>query len=92
MNAMIGAGLLLLATASASAEDWWNSAWQYRQRVSLNASEIAEDLVDFPITLPLGDAEFGRTRAKPDGSDFRVIAADGTEIPYELVRWDADGV
>ncbi len=85
-------GLVLLAAGSAFADDWRDSAWRYRQRISISASEIDEDLVDFPLTLRLKDAEFARTLAKPDGSDLRVINKEGIDIPYELVRFDAEAV
>jgi hypothetical protein len=63
--------LVFQAAASAFPHAWWDPAWRYRQRVSISPSEIDEDLVDFPITLRLKDAEFARTLAKPGHSSPR---------------------
>lgn len=92
MKLLIILVLVFRVAASAFADDWWDPAWRYRQRVSISASEIDEDLVDFPITLRLKDAEFARMLAKPDGSDLRVISKEGVAILYELVRFDAETV
>jgi hypothetical protein len=72
------------------ADDWWDPAWPLRQRIDFNTSEIAEDLVNFPLGLRLSDAQFARGRAQAEGKDLRVVAADGTALPYELVRWDPE--
>jgi len=84
--------LFSIMAIGASGDEWWNPAWQYRQRVSIDASELDEDLVDFPLGLRLTDTEFARTRAKSDGSDLRVISGEGVELPYEIVRWDSEAV
>ena len=78
--------------ASLAADDWWDAAWKYRQRVTIEAASIEEDLKNFPLRLCLEDGEFARTRARADGADLRVVGAGGTPLPHEVVAWGINEV
>ena len=76
-----------LATSTIENVTFTASGWGERQPLTIPASEIADDLVDFPVFVDLSDlgGSFFNS-VKGDGSDIRVTTADGvTEVPYELV-------
>ncbi len=68
-------------------EGGFDEAWAYREMITINASEIDEDLTNFPVYLDLAD--FGSTfftRINTDGSDIRITESDGvSEVPREIV-------
>ncbi|MBN2077824.1 MAG: DUF2341 domain-containing protein [Spirochaetes bacterium] len=65
---------------------WYDPAWQYRKRITVQSAKVADDLLSFPVYLRLDDlgAEFFN-RVKPDGSDIVVTAGNGrTRLPREV--------
>jgi hypothetical protein len=69
--------LLAAATATAAEPDASRAAWRYRRSVALGATDGFAAL-DLPPEL--------RARSRPDLRDLRLLAADGTEVPYVLDR------
>ena len=87
---------VLLTAESAVAADaeaaWWNSAWTQRQTLTLDpsAASITEDPGSVTVLVRLSDANFPFASAREDGSDLRVVAADGkTQIAYQIESWDS---
>ncbi|MDQ1257457.1 MAG: uncharacterized protein QG656_2062 [Candidatus Hydrogenedentes bacterium] len=88
-------GLILFAAemgAAPVAEDWWNPAWQYRERIHIGASSTDEALTDFPLTLRFSDAQLARAAAQADGRDLRAVDALGTVLDHEIVQWAPDAM
>lgn len=72
---------------------WYDSAWTYRQKITIEAAQVDADLADFPVMInqPVVQASLF-THAKADGSDLVVAAADGTtKLKRELVHYGAAG-
>jgi hypothetical protein len=70
-------------------DDWWNSNWQYRKKLTFDNGLQSETLVNFPVLVNLSSSNFEYTNAKSDGSDLRFIDADGTtELSYHIEDWD----
>jgi DUF1680 family protein len=89
MKTVMTLGILAsMAMGAAAGDDWWNPAWKLRQRVSINASEISEDLVGFPLGFRLTDAEAAQLWTN-GGRDLRIVAADGAVLPCEVVRGES---
>jgi biopolymer transport protein ExbB len=73
---------------------WWNADWSYRKEIDFDltatGADIAGAATDVPvlIRLSLGNFQyFGDT--KPDGSDFRFVAADDkTPLAFHIERFD----
>ena len=82
----------LIVTEVASAKEWWDPAWQYRQRINIQSAAIQEDLIDFPLGLRLTDKNFARTLAQDMGRDLRAVDEQGHVLPYEIVSWQPDAV
>jgi biopolymer transport protein ExbB len=73
---------------------WWNGDWEYRKEIDFDLTATGADIPGAPTDVPilirlsLGNFQyFGDT--KPDGSDFRFIAADDkTPLPFHIDRFD----
>jgi biopolymer transport protein ExbB len=80
---------------SPSAFAWWNDDWAFRKEITFDLSPAGANIAGSPadtpvlIRLSLGNFEFFAD-AKPDGSDFRFIAADDkTLLKHHVERFDA---
>lgn len=66
---------------------WFNENWSNRIQLTIRASEVDDDLTNFPVYVDLSDfssAFFSNLNA--DGGDIRVTEGDGTtEVPREVV-------
>lgn len=71
----------------------FDSAWLYRDVITINATEVDDDLTDFPVYVDLSDFDssfFANVNA--DGGDIRITESDGlTEVPREIVSISTGG-
>lgn len=98
-RAAVAAGLSLLVSLAiilsavpvfANGTTWWNSDWKCREKLTLNNSTIAENLIDFPVGIFLNSSNFTFSQARSAGEDIRFIDADGaTLLKYEIVSWSS---
>ncbi|MCX5748507.1 MAG: hypothetical protein NT062_39165, partial [Proteobacteria bacterium] len=65
--------------------DWWNPAWQFRRRVTVDNTGLVEDLTDFPVPIRLADT----THLAAVGADVRFVSDFGVELPYDTDELDA---
>ena len=91
------AGLALAgvaASAFAAGSSWWNGDWRYRKEITLDLSATGANVAgtpqELPVLLRLSVANFAYFGdAKPDGSDFRVLAGDDkTPLKFHFERYD----
>jgi biopolymer transport protein ExbB len=87
--------LLALVPVVATAGSWWNEDWKFRKEISFDlspaAANIAATVQDVPVLVRLSLANFNYfADAKPDGSDFRVLAGDDkTPLKFHFERYDS---
>jgi len=68
----------------------WLSGWQYRRKITIDATKIDENLTDFPVLVKLNTSRFDFSKARSDGYDIRFTSSDGeTLLKYERERHDA---
>jgi biopolymer transport protein ExbB len=87
--------LILLGGAWGSdAHAWWNGDWAYRKEITFDLTPKGADIQGAPTDVPvlirlsLGNFQYF-SDAKPDGSDFRFIAADDkTPLKFHIERFD----
>jgi hypothetical protein len=61
------------------AHNWYSPLWQYRQQITIQHSQVASSLTDFPVLVKIqGHIHPVFHSAKFDGSDLIFTAADGT--------------
>jgi biopolymer transport protein ExbB len=92
---ILPAAALLSATTAAIAADaeaaWWNTAWTHRQTLTLDpaAASPAGEPGTATVLIRLSDSNFPFAAAREDGSDLRVIGADGkTPLAYQIESYD----
>ena len=68
---------------------WYDSAWKYRQKISISADVADSDLADFPYMVNIADAANGLfMNAQLDGDD--IIFTDDestTKLDHELEKY-----
>jgi len=69
---------------------WWDAAWPYRMKLTIDNSASTDDLVDFPLMVKLTPARFDYSWCQWDGDDIRFVDSDGTALDYELDTWDRE--
>lgn len=83
-NGSVASPAARMATSEVSA---WFSNWQYRRKITVNASQVEESLTNFPVYVDfsnLGSNFFSSIQA--DGSDIKIVKNDGrTRLPREIV-------
>jgi biopolymer transport protein ExbB len=73
---------------------WWNGDWAFRKEITFDLGPTGADIpgtpTDVPILIRLSLANFQYfADSKPDGSDFRFVAADDkTPLKYHIERFD----
>lgn len=86
---------LTLMPALALAGSWWNNDWKYRKEITFDlspaAADVANSVDNVPVLVRLSAGNFGYfADVKPDGSDFRFVAADDkTPLKFHVERFDA---
>jgi biopolymer transport protein ExbB len=85
---------LLGATWAQDACAWWNGDWAFRKEITFDLTPTGADIPGTPTDVPilirlsLGNFQYFAD-SKPDGSDFRFIAADDkTPLKYHIERFD----
>jgi biopolymer transport protein ExbB len=88
-------GLVVLGSGwGADARAWWNGDWAYRKEISFDLTPKGADIAGAPTDVPvlirlsLGNFQYFND-AKPDGADFRFVAADDkTPLKFHIERFD----
>lgn len=90
---MLALGLLGVVSMNDAAA-WWNGDWTYRKEVDFDLTSKGADIpgptTDVPVLIRLSIGNFQYFGdAKPDGSDFRFIAADDkTPLKFHIEHFD----
>ncbi|MDJ0803562.1 MAG: DUF2341 domain-containing protein, partial [Desulfobacterales bacterium] len=71
--------------------DWWHTDWSRRQALTFDNSGQPDTLTDFPVLVQLNSGNMDYAQTQGDGADLRFIAADGTQLAHEIVKWDESG-
>lgn len=85
LRALFIAVLMLLPAIS---QAWWNEEWQYRKKLTINATEETQAV---PLLVRLHTGNFTYfSDVKADGADLRLVAADDkTELKFHIEKFDA---
>ena len=76
------------------ARAWWNNDWAFRKELTFDLTAAGADIPGSPADVPvlirlsLGNFQYFAD-SKPDGSDFRFVAADDkTPLKHHVERFD----
>jgi len=65
-------------------------SWQYRKKLTLDATKIDANLSDFPVLVKLTSSNFDFSKARSDGHDIKFTQSDGTTLlKFERERHDS---
>lgn len=68
------------------------TSWTGSAKLILNTApagaDIPGNITDFPVLVRLNAGNFNFDQAGTNGEDIRFTKADGSQIPYEIERWD----
>jgi biopolymer transport protein ExbB len=91
---LLWAAAVVTASWSMQAFAWWNGDWNYRKEINFDLTPTGADIPGAPTDVPvlirlsLGNFQYFND-AKPDGSDFRFVAADDkTPLAFHIERFD----
>ena len=90
LNPGTGVGGFLASIGSQEAQ-WFDTAWSYRKKITIDNTKVDADQTDFPVYVDLADlgADFHSNLADANGGDIRVTDSDGlTELPRQVVVID----
>ncbi|UCE36268.1 MAG: DUF2341 domain-containing protein [Thermoplasmata archaeon] len=63
--------------------------WLYRKKITINASQVAGDLVNFPVLINTVDSDL-QSKARADGYDIFFTEMDGsTRLDHELEKYSS---
>jgi hypothetical protein len=89
--AMIIAFILSILGPSAVQADpgWYDSNWQYRKKITINAVNVVATLTNFPVLISLPSDGDLSTNARSDGFDILFTAADEvSKLSHEIEKYD----
>lgn len=68
---------------------WYDNNWIYRKLITINSTEISQDLTDFPILVSVTDLDL-REKAQAGGDDILFTTINGTvKLDHEIEKFDA---
>ncbi|MGE5392706.1 MAG: DUF2341 domain-containing protein, partial [Candidatus Saccharibacteria bacterium] len=70
---------------------WWDQSYLNRRKITFDNSASAENLTDFPVMVSLDSTTINYAKTHNNGSDIRFIDPDGTQLKYEIEKWDTSG-
>ncbi|MCE2658967.1 MAG: DUF2341 domain-containing protein [Rubrivivax sp.] len=76
--------------SSVMGANWWNSAWQYRQQVTVAGNNTTLP-TNTPLRVTLNARDLLANGAAANGRDLRFVTADGRAISHVVESWSATG-
>lgn len=71
--------------------DWFDSDWSYREKITIDHTKVDANLMDFPVDLNLSNLSSNFfSKVKNDGSDIRITKSDGkSQTAIEVTSVDS---
>ncbi len=78
-----------IITRAAENDNWWNSSWLKRRKISFDNSDQSENLVNFTVLIKLNSSRIDYSKLKDSGADIRFVDEDNiTQLSYEIEHWN----
>ena len=71
--------------------DWYDPAWGARRKLTFDNAPHDQRLDDFPVLVVLSAARIDYAAAGVGGAQIRFVDRDGSELAFEIERWDPAG-
>ncbi|MES3030876.1 MAG: DUF2341 domain-containing protein [Patescibacteria group bacterium] len=80
------------AISAGPSVSWWNQAWEYRIKITLNNSAGGENLTNAPFMVALDGTRVNYGNMLSTGADMRFVDADNvTLLDHEVEYWNTSG-
>ncbi|MFX0125484.1 MAG: DUF2341 domain-containing protein, partial [Candidatus Hodarchaeota archaeon] len=66
--------------------NWIDIRWRYRKNITIDASKVSTDLINFPVLIDLYDTDL--KQALTSGSDIFFTDASGIKLAHEIESYD----
>ena len=90
-NRVFVLALILIGWGSPASAAWFDNAWPYRITITVQSSQVAADLTNYPVYTDLGHlpTNFWNNVRGANGEDLRITKSDGTtEVPREVIDFN----
>ena len=80
--------IFLFAGHIAHAQDWYNSAWLYRVKITVDHTKVAGNLTNFPFLVNIPSNGGLASYARSDGYDLLFTSSDEvTKLSHEIEKY-----
>jgi hypothetical protein len=70
-------------------QDGYDDSWMYRKKITINAGQVTDNLVNFPMLINVTDSDL-KDRAMSNGYDIFFRASDGqTKLDHEIEMFNS---
>ena len=66
---------------------WWNDAWTYRKRITVDPTQVDEDLTNFTVLVDITDPDLA-AYAQSNGDDIVFTDYNSIKVSHEIVSYD----
>jgi|GEM_PF-1152563 len=73
-----------LALVGTGTPPWWNLDWGYRKQIIIDHTQVADDLVSFPVLVSHTSADLSANVAQTDGSDIAFADDSASKLNHEV--------
>ncbi len=78
-----------LASIRTEPASWYDCSFDYRQEISIQASEVVSDLTNFPVLIHLNSNADLAADAQDDGDDILFTSSNGTtKLSHEIISFN----
>jgi uncharacterized repeat protein (TIGR01451 family) len=85
----LAAALVVVAPQAALAQGWYDGAWGYRKKITIDNTMVAGDLTYYPVLLNFTDTDL-RDKARSDFFDVLFTEDDGTtKLSHDIEDYDS---
>jgi hypothetical protein len=73
-------------------DDWWDTDWLNRRKITFDNTASAENLDDFPLLVAITSSEINYAKTQDQGQDIRFYDTDTNQLlKYEIEEWNEAG-
>jgi hypothetical protein len=92
MKTLLTGLLVLFVAVNCATAAWYDGAWAYRQKITIDGSQVSGTLTNFPLLLTEACIEADVwSRAQTNGNDIVFTQSDGvTKLSHELERYNTN--